>query len=168
MTDQPIPQYHNGQCIGQLMPTTRPEVLAASPGIQDWSTHAPLPLAIVSAYVDGLPEYSNGMAHSRLLHRIKRAGIECGEVNGSYYDSEECAVLCELRSGDDWQYILEEAAECRQESVLFINCERIASLFYVDSCKVEKLGKLRPVSYLLARQLHSWTQTKNGQFYAVF
>ena len=165
-TNEITPVYaDDGKCIGQVMPTAKPEALGY--GIQDWS-HDKLPLAIVSAYTADCTEFENRQKTVELLSRFAGCGIAFGIVQGCYKGQREQSVLVELRDALDWQRVLQAAAAFKQESVLYIDSDRIASLYYVDPFREsQRLGKLVPVSAQQAERLGNWTRTSNGQYYAV-
>jgi hypothetical protein len=96
------------------------------------------------------------------------AGIAFAPARGSYNGTEEDSWICLARDPDEIARILRIARAWSQESILYIDEQREADLYYLESGNLETLGKLEHVTELEARMRSNWTQCLiTGQYFTV-
>ena len=133
-------------------------------------------LAIVSAYRTDVPTSLNQWNHALLLERLRGCGIHCVECDGMYDGVQEKSVLVELRPPLDWGRVIQAGYAFSQESVLYIDKDRQATLVFLSQADAPRLsaierevplGELVAVSPTKAQTLNAWTKTNDGQYYAI-
>ena len=96
------------------------------------------------------------------------AGIAFAPALGSYNGVAEDSWICLARDPDEISRILVIARAWDQESILYIDENRDADLYFLESGNLETIGKLVPVTELEARMQHGWTQCLvTGQYFTV-
>lgn len=85
-------------------------------------------------------------------------------VTGCYKGTQEKAYVVEIEKGSDFNRVCDLCRWHKQESVLFINTDRSASLYFLNISTSQDLGNFVPVSPGEAIKSDAWT-LDGSQFY---
>ena len=87
---------------------------------------------------------------------------------GCYKSKNEASFLVEYNTNIERDLLLEWSKTMGQESVLLLDQDRNASLLNLQTDKENKLGKLRNISFDVAKELDAWSYCPMlDQYYGV-
>lgn len=128
-----------------------------------------IPFAIFSAELAGESQKLNEARHAFLVRQLDNSGQAIDDsLQGCYKGSRERSVLVLLPLGEDsWQFtqVMNLAKAFQQESVLFVDANRAASLHYTDG-RVEFIGQWTAITADDSLWFDSYTEA-HGSHYAV-
>lgn len=118
------------------------------------------PFVIISAENANESKEVNAKKHNELMAQLKRDKFSIKEVEGVYHGTKEKSILVVLNQ--KWLAVelatfKNYAAIFNQESILFVDEERTASLIFPQGGLSEKLGKFIAVSKGIAIQMSNYT-----------
>ena len=119
------------------------------------------PFVIISAENANESKEVNAKKHNELMAQLKRDKFSIKEVEGVYHGTKEKSILVVLNQ--KWLAVelatfKNYAAIFNQESILFVDEERNASLIFpYNKENSEKLGKFIAVSKGIAIQMSNYT-----------
>ena len=119
------------------------------------------PFVIISAENANESKEVNAKKHNELMAQLKRDKFSIKEVEGVYHGTKEKSILVVLNQ--KWLAVelatfKNYAAIFNQESILFVDGERNASLLFpYNKENSEKLGKFIAVSKGIAIQMSNYT-----------
>jgi len=115
------------------------------------------PAYIISASHVEDSQKQNDEATSLLELGLTRHKIPHKPVRGHYLGADEDSFLCVPRNDDDERLLLSFARIYCQESVLYLDEDRNATLFFTVGNDRINLGKFRETSRLNAAESEGWT-----------
>lgn len=121
---------------------------------------------ILSAELTGhhLNESRTQDLRSRLKAGRLGKSINFVECNGVYKGTKEKSFMVEVENHYDFMWTCGVARSYNQESILMVDKRNQASLFYLESKKVEKLGTFHKIPKSVADTLDAYTETKDGYY----
>jgi len=131
----------------------------------------PLPVMILSGERLEHSKQQNAAAHNALCAALKRAEIPFIESEGCYKGAREKSVIAAADSDKRRRFILHTAFRLLQESVLYIDGNRRASLRHTGRLHfagetMARLGKLIAVPEAVALNRDAWTRSnETGAYY---
>lgn len=124
------------------------------------------PFIIMSAELSALSTEENAHRSEALSAWLDAKGWAHKPVIGSYKGSEEIAVVIPVTDSEHEAALYRLAKAYGQESVLYVDANRYATLIYVQTGKLAGLGMFRKVSELDARQREAYTHDiMEGAYY---
>ena len=104
---QPVFDNDTGRCIGHIMPSVHPDVLRASPGIQNWSQP------------DSGPDFADGPEFEGYEDRIQKTCYQCEQPVDYLFDDSRCQACTRLTKEEMLGEVEEEdtvtCTMCREE-----------------------------------------------------
>lgn len=86
------------------------------------------------------------------------------EAQGVYKGTKEKSFMVEVQDRYDMLWIKRLAEHFKQESILYVNEKNQATLLYLESKKIEKLGIFHKVPKSVADNLEAYTMTNEGYY----
>lgn len=127
------------------------------------------PFALFSAFTTTQSKETNEARTQFLARQLNALGVDWSNVTGSYKGAEEVSFLALLPGGDgsdEFWRILKLLKAYEQESLLYVDGQRCATLVYADGHSV-KVGRFFAVPEPIALAGDGWTRDLAGTYYAV-
>lgn len=98
-------------------------------------------------------------------HQLRTRGIKALMVIGSYKGTVEQTFCVEVKSQVDTDYVKMLCLMFEQESMLIVNNNNQASLFYFETKEITPIGRLQAVGKDIATKLEAWTYIPHTDTY---
>lgn len=126
------------------------------------------PVTIISAERADLPADQNAWRTLRMRRDLDLDKRAYSEVDGCYKGVCEHAFMVLTPGGegsDVWDYLVRKARQWKQESLLHVDANGIASIYMVDTERWGCLGTMRVVDEATAKASNAFTRTQDGRYY---
>jgi hypothetical protein len=130
-----------------------------------------VPVTILSAERAGLRPSQNEWRTTRLRRDLAMDGVAYSEADGCYSGTCERSFIVVTKGGegsDDWGYVVRKAREWHQESVLHVDANGYATLYFLETGKHEPLGSFQELPEAVAKQASAFTRTRDGRYFVAF
>jgi enoyl-[acyl-carrier-protein] reductase (NADH) len=117
------------------------------------------PFVIFSAELASLSEESNRNRTALMAGALSNRGIEWQRVDGAYEGHREASFLVFTYEGSDTADQIEKLAQhYQQESILYVDAQRLAYLLMVREGRTIELGKFKELTWAEAERASNYTE----------